>query len=116
MKLSREELKAKLLAETEVAIDQLLDWNERNQKPTLMDIEDIVLKLRKQVGERMANALILEQAAGPSGERPTCPTCGQPMENKGYRQNHIESRAGSVSAKRIYYYCPDCQKGTFPPG
>jgi hypothetical protein len=115
MKLSRAELKAKLLAETEQAIDQLLDWNERNQKPTLTDIEDIVLKLRKQVGERMAKALIAEQA-GPGGETPTCPSCGQAMENKGYRENQIESRAGSVRTKRIYYYCPGCQTGTFPPG
>jgi hypothetical protein len=115
MKLSREELKAKLLAETELAIDELLDWNERNQQPTLTDIEDIVLKLRKRVGERMANALIAEQA-GQGGETPSCPNCGQPMENKGYRESQIESRAGSVSAKRIYYYCPDCQRGTFPPG
>jgi hypothetical protein len=115
MKLSRAELKAKLLAETEQAIDQLLDWNERNQKPTLSDIEDIVLKLRKQMGERMANAVLAEQT-GQGGAGPTCPRCGQSMENKGYRENQMESRAGSVRAKRIYYYCPDCQTGIFPPG
>ena len=114
MKLSREELKAKLLAETEQAIDQLLDWNERHQKPTLTEIEDVVLKLRKQVGERMANALLTEQARQ-RNETPTCSSCGRLMENKGYRKNHIESRAGSVNAKRIYYYCPDCKTGTFPP-
>lgn len=116
MKLSREALKAKLLAETEVTINQLLDWNERNPQPTLSDIESIVLKLRKQVGERMANALLAEQAAPDGEQAPTCPTCGQRMAHKGYRQNQIESRAGRVNAKRLYYYCAACQRGIFPPG
>lgn len=116
MKLSRAELKAKLMAELEMKVDELLDWNDQNQKPTLTQIEDAVLKMRKQVGERAANALVANQRSSSASERPTCPTCGQAMQNKGYRENHIESRAGSVSTKRIYYYCPDCQSGTFPPG
>ena len=116
MKLSREALKAKLLAETAVTIDQLLDWNERHPQPTLTDLEEIVLKLRKQIGERMAQALLTEQAEYQAVERPTCPSCGQPLVNKGYRPNQIESRAGSVSTKRLYYYCPACQRGIFPPG
>jgi hypothetical protein len=35
MKLSRAELKAKLMAEIEMKVDELLDWNDENQKPTL---------------------------------------------------------------------------------
>lgn len=116
MKLSRAELKAKLMADLEMKVDELLDWNEQNQKPTLTQIEDAVLKMRKQVGEGAANALVANQGSTIASERPTCPTCGQAMLNKGYRANQIESRAGSLQTERIYYYCPVCQTGTFPPG
>lgn len=116
MKLSRAELKAKLMAEIEMKVDELLDWNDQNQKPTLTQIEDAVLKMRKQVGEEAANALVASQNSSQASERPTCPTCGQVMLNKGYRTNQIESRAGSLHTQRIYYDCPACQMGTFPPG
>jgi hypothetical protein len=116
MKLSRAELKAKLMAEIEMKVDELLDWNEQNQKPTLTQIEEAVLKMRKQVGEEAANDLVASQASTGTSERPMCPTCGQAMVNKGYRENQIESRAGSLRTHRIYYYCSDCQTGTFPPG
>ncbi len=116
MKLSRDELRARLLAEAERAIDQLLVWNDANNAPTLSQIEDAVLKMRKRVSEQAANALIANQDTVEGSERPICAQCGQPMRNKGYRENQLESRAGSLNTQRIYYYCPDCQQGTFPPG
>jgi hypothetical protein len=116
MKLSRAELKAKLMAEIEMKVDELLEWNAQHPKPTLTQIEDAVLKMRKQVGEAAANAVVTNQEAVSASERPICPTCGQAMQNKGYRENQIESRSGSLQTKRVYYYCPTCQTGTFPPG
>lgn len=116
MKLNRDELKAKLLAEAEQAIDQLLAWNDANSAPTLSQIEEAVLKMRKRVSEQAANALLATQDTATGSERPVCAQCGQPMRNKGYRENQVESRVGSLTIQRIYYYCPDCQKGTFPPG
>ncbi len=116
MKLSRAELKAKLLAEAEQAIDQLLTWNEGHKAPTLSEIEDAVLKLRKRVSEEAANALIANHDTADGSERRLCVQCGQPLRNKGYRENRVESRVGSLTTQRIYYYCPDCQRGTFPPG
>ena len=115
MKLSRAELKAKLLAEAELAIDHLLDWNDHHHRPTLTQIEDAVLKMRKQVGERTADALLANQEARTGGERPLCPDCGQPMHHKGARANQVESRVGGVKMNRVYYYCPDCHRGSFPP-
>ena len=115
MKLNRAELKAKLMAEIETKVDELLDWNDRHPKPTLTQIEDAVLTMRKQVGEAAANAVVTQQDGVSTSERPDCLTCGQPMQNKGYRENQVESRAGSLNTKRIYYYCPACQHGTFTP-
>jgi hypothetical protein len=54
MSVSREEKKARLMARLEKAADELLDWEEQNRKPTLTQLEDIVLALRKQIGEEMA--------------------------------------------------------------
>jgi len=48
MKLSREQKKAKLMARLEKAVDELLEWEEAHTRPTLTQIEDIVLKLRKR--------------------------------------------------------------------
>ncbi len=116
MKMSRDELKAKLQAEAETAIDGLLGWNDRHGTPTLTEIEDAVLKMRKQIGERTANALIANQDATRSIEVPECPHCGEAMQNKGYRENQVESRVGGLQSKRVYYYCPQCNMGVFPPG
>ena len=116
MKLSRAELKAKLLAEAEQAIDQLLGWNDGNQAPTLSELEDAVLKMRKRVSEQAANTLIANQDTAGGSESLLCGHCGQPLRNKGYRENQVESRVGSLTTQRLYYYCPDCQTGTFPPG
>ena len=87
MKLSRAELKAKLLAEAEQAIDQLLAWNDGHQAPTLSELEDAVLKMRKRVSEQAANTLIANQDTAGGSESLLCGHCGQPLRNKGSRVN-----------------------------
>ena len=77
MKLSRDELKAKMLAEFEWAVDRLLDWNDQAPAPTLTEIEEAVLKMRKQMGEQAANAIIANQDAALAGQTPACSTCGR---------------------------------------
>lgn len=116
MTLRRAELKAKLLAELEGKIDHLLDWHERNPTPSLTALEGVVLKVRKQLGEGMTNALITAQAGQAVEQVQLCPTCQKPMQNKGYHTTHLESRVGSLTIKRPYHYCPACHCGIFPPG
>jgi len=114
--LTREELKAKLLAEVEHALDQLLDWKDKTPNPTLTQIEDAVLAMRKRISEQAANELIANHEAQYPVNIPRCEKCGQPMRHKGERDNQVESRVGSLHTRRTYYYCPTCQQGTFPPG
>jgi hypothetical protein len=52
MKRSREELRAEMLVEAEAVIDELLNWHENSGTPTLDEIEDVILKLRKRLGDR----------------------------------------------------------------
>lgn len=116
MSLTREQKKAKLMARLEKAVEELLDWEEETEKPNLTQIEDIVLKLRKQVGEEMADEIIGEMGAQAPVPGPACPECGREMRYKGRHGKHLESRAGELAYERGYYACPDCDEGFFPPG
>jgi hypothetical protein len=46
--MKREELKKELMAQAEASIERLLEWEERNEKPTLGAIERIVLEIGKE--------------------------------------------------------------------
>jgi uncharacterized protein with PIN domain len=116
MKQSRDEKKARLMARLEKAADELLDWEEQNTKPTLTQLEDIVLALRKQMGEEMAEEVLGRMESKTMVPGPRCPKCGKEMHYKGQREKDVESRAGGLTIERGYYACPECDEGIFPPG
>ena len=116
MKRTRAEIKADLTKLADEVIDELLDWTDDTAAPTLTQIEDVVLKLRLRLSERMAQAVIESQASVRPVPGPACPTCGQEMHYKGMKPNAVESRAGVLPLTRGYYYCETCRTGLFPPG
>ena len=63
MKLSREEKRARLEAKAGKEIDEYLDWEGQHPKPNLTEMEDVILKLRKELGKEMAQMILEEQAA-----------------------------------------------------
>lgn len=112
----RAELQAELEAEASRLIAALLDWTEQTDAPDLTAIEDEVLKLRQQFGEKLAAVAVDQQ---PSAEPLTmkCPTCSRPMHQKKKRQRRsVVGRVGGVALNRAYYYCDHCRVGLFPPG
>ncbi len=115
MKSTRDQLRAELLAEAEEVIDELLDWQEGVAEPTLTEIEDVVLKLRKQLGERMSGIVLKEQEAVRPVPGPNCPSCKQEMHYKGMKEVTVEGRSGEIKLERAYYYCSPCRQGIFPP-
>ena len=117
MKRSREQVKANLTSQAEQAIEELIGWTDDTPQPTLAQIEDVILKLHKQLSEQMAQAVLAEQEASTqSVPGPPCPTCGREMRYKGDKAHPVESRIGTIKVQRSYYYCSYCHKGLFPPG
>ena len=115
MKRTRERMKAELMMEAEIVIDALLDQHERWEEPTLMEIEDVILDLRKQLSERMAEVVLQGQENVQPVEDAVCPSCGEEMTYKGRRETTVESRVGVVRLERGYWHCDRCKSGLFPP-
>jgi len=116
MKSSREERKARLMKVAEGVIDELLDWSETTAEPNLTEIEALVRRLRKTLGEQMALEVVNVQEARQPVPGPGCPKCQQEMRYKGQKEVTVESWVGDLTIERGYYHCPDCQVGLFPPG
>jgi hypothetical protein len=114
MKLTREQKEAKLREAAEEAIQALLRWDEENGRPTLTQMEDEILELRRQVGEKMLAVALEGQETGEPVEPPRCAQCGEARRNKGQKARVVESRVGGVKMERGYYYCARCKSGIFP--
>jgi hypothetical protein len=116
MKPTRAELREELLAEAAAKIDEVLNWTESNSRPPLTEIEEIVLKVRKEFGQVLTQAVVTAQESAQAVPGPRCAQCGREMHVKGRKGKGIESRVGWVETERNYYYCSHCRRGIFPPG
>ena len=114
-KLTRTEQKAQLLAEAEKLIEQALEWTDRTECPDLSQIETIVLQLRRQFGQALAENMIAAQATTQPVEAPPCPQCGKRMQSKGRKSKTVISQVGELHLARTHYRCPTCASGLFPP-
>jgi hypothetical protein len=111
----RTDLKSELMTEAEGIIDELVAWTAETPAPNLTQIEDVVLKLRQRLSERMALAVIEAQASVRPVPGPSCATCGREMHYKDRKGHTVESRVGQLPLARGYYYCETCTSGLFPP-
>lgn len=116
MRHSREQKRAQLLTAAQAMIEEFLDWEEQVSRPNLTAIEDEVLRLRRQLGQRLAEVAIDDQDAVQPAEAPVCAQCGERMRYKGQKDLTVESRVGTLALARGYYYCARCKAGLFPPG
>lgn len=114
-KLTRAEQKVRLLAEAEKLIEQALDWTDTTERPNLTQIETIVLQLRRQFGQALAENMITAQATTQPVSPPSCPQCGKPMHSKGRKSKTVVSQVGELHLDRTHYHCGTCADGLFPP-
>lgn len=115
MRHTREQKRAELVKAAEAMIEEFLDWEEQANKPNLAQIEDEVLRLRRQLGQQMAAVAIADQDAVQPVEAPLCPKCGERMRYKGQKGQTVESRVGALALRRGYYHCSRCRERVFPP-
>ena len=116
MKYTRKQKQARLMAEAQSLIEEFLNWEEHTDQPDLTQIEDVVLRLRERLGQRMAEIAIADQEATQPVDAPNCPTCGAGMRYKGQKEKRVGSRVAELRLDRAHYYCARCQSGLFPPG
>lgn len=116
MEQNRQEKRARLLAKTEQLIDEYLAWEEGHSQPELSQIEEIALRLRKELGEEIAQISLENHPGRKPVPGPKCSQCGQEMHYKGEKGDQVESRVGALALERGYYYCAACKTGFFPPG
>ena len=109
------ELKARLKAESEAAIEQLLASRKTPAEASLADIEQVVRAASQQF-EQALTAELLAASAAELPAWPTCPQCRQKMKNKGKRRRRVVTETGEVEIERHYYHCATCGQGFFPPG
>ena len=115
MKLTRAQKREKLEKAAAEMIEALLDWEEENERPNLMAIEDEVLRLRQRFGQELARTVLEGQETQQPAENPRCPDCGGELRYKGRKHKGVESRVGELAVERGYYTCPGCKRGFFPP-
>jgi len=104
-------LKAKLLAQAEAAIDKMLADERLSDQMTLSEIEAVVGVSEADFRQRALEEIIATQQE----KAKTCPLCGSALRNKGKRKKRVVSLRGESEIERTYYQCETCQKGFFPP-
>ena len=115
MRHTREQKRAELVAAAVTLIDEFLDWEEQAEAPNLTQIEDAVLRVRRGLGQRLAEVAIADQDAVQPVMAPACPQCGEAMRYKGHKARTVESRVGTLAISRGYYHCSRCRERVFPP-
>jgi uncharacterized protein with PIN domain len=112
--MDEQELKQRLLAEAEKAIDKLLQQKPETNEATFSELEDWVGELGKTIEQATLSQLVEVEEEAEGGVR--CPECGSTAQNKGVKKRQVVSIHGTVEIERRYYYCRQCRQGFFPPG
>lgn len=106
----------------EALFQELAAWRQAHPRATLAEMEaaldTVVHRLRAQMLQDLALASpVADLATMPGAERPTCPTCGEPLRARGVKTRHLQTTGGQdVALSRSYATCPRCGAGLFPPG
>ncbi|MBX3082595.1 MAG: hypothetical protein KF716_13240 [Anaerolineae bacterium] len=110
------EMKAKLLAEAEAAIDKLLAKRSPANQITMREISQLAIESGQQVQAAVLHSLTqASQRAEPAPAQLECQQCGRKMSYKGKRKRQVVADGGETAVERDYYYCSKCKVGIFPP-
>jgi len=91
-------------------------------RATLREIEQELDRRWEQLRAKVLADLALASVAadlqqGERTARPTCPDCGEPLQDQGtHRRTLLTLGNQAVELRRDYGTCPHCGSGLFPPG
>lgn len=114
--MNKDELKARLLAKAEKAIDEMLAEKPVTGTMSLADIERLVLKSGAQFEADVLKELGQEESEVESTHEQICEDCGSRMQRRGRSGRQVRTEVGAAHLDRAYYVCPGCGASLFPPG
>ncbi len=114
--MNKDELKARLLAEAEKAIDEMLAEKPAAGTMSLGDIERLVLKSGAQFEASVLKEIGQEESEVESSHEQICERCGSRMQRRGKSGRQVRTEVGATHLERTYYVCPGCGASLFPPG
>ena len=112
--MSEEELRARLLAEAEKALDKILAERPAADKITLRDIERLAVQAGTALSAEIQQALGEAGSVGHSRGEEVCPKCGSRMQRRGQVRRRVVTEAGSSQIERVYCVCVSCGYSFFP--
>ena len=107
---------------SEQVLGELQTWRAAHPRATFAEIEAEaearVVRLRARLVEEAALASPMRDwTEEEPGERPGCPTCGQPLQARGLDTRRLTVPGEqTVVLRRRYGTCPACGTGLCPPG
>jgi DNA-directed RNA polymerase subunit RPC12/RpoP len=114
--MNKDELKARLLAKAEKAIDEMLAEKPASGTMSLADIERLALKSGAVLEAEVLEALGHDEAEVDQTGEQICERCGSRMQRRGVHRRQVMTEAGPTTVERAYYVCPGCGASLFPPG
>jgi hypothetical protein len=113
----REKEKEEFRQAMEQMYEELWVWREQHPEASFDEIAAQVTPRRRAVMAKLLKALAGQHGRGQVAEGRLCPECGGAMKYKGEAERQIEHYLeGETELSRAYYYCPQCERGLFPPG
>jgi hypothetical protein len=118
--MARRKTPEEWLAKAQQTLAQVGAFNRANPHATLRQMEDAVEVVLSQLRQELLSQSVAEHPLADfrrSGERPTCPHCGERLQAIGQDQREVTIRGGSqITLERTRGRCSGCGAELFPPG
>jgi ribosomal protein S27AE len=116
-----DELEARWQPSRRAVIRAMKDWRRQHPQATFREIEaaldqqlaQLCAEMLRDLARTSPNADLTQTAAA---ERPTCPSCGAPLQAQGPQPRTLPTEPDqAIALTRSYATCPPCGAGLFPP-